>query len=430
MPCVGLKFVQSPENVLQGELVDVDLEITNYGNTTATDLLLKTSLPWLRLRDNVQSPHSGDTLPGGLLGTSATTLCLGRDLHAGESVHVPAIVRGSGGGLQTLRLILKYFPEHGQDTVGGNPGSGQRPARYMRHIEEICVHPSAAISAEVQPAVDDTSQYILTLEVSNYRALVSPAANGEQVRERSSSERDAAAGHDLLVSNVRCLSKAWALKPLGWGTEGMLHDASAAEACSQSWGRLHWQEHLSLHFRVYPHPPVGGNDSGSMVSDVPICTESIDPRISCETSLEVLAAETRLSLTIRRGFLGLCLAARALPRSARRRELSKQRKLVQAEPSKRMSVRSIQDIRRANQQQAEQRAGGGDSDDSGTAARRALPCTVGAMLAAEGPGSLVHLVVEWATPKLAVGPGQLGRAQMRGQHHLHDLVVRSQEMTT
>lgn len=113
------------ENLLQGEVRRACLELTNVGRSSAGQLRLRCSGPWLAVgpAENSLEDACAETAyekivlgaarigPSGLSWKGTTSDDLDLELSRGESVFLPLLVRARGaGGKAPLRLIVQYAP--------------------------------------------------------------------------------------------------------------------------------------------------------------------------------------------------------------------------------------------------------------------------------------------------------------------------------
>ncbi|KAG5182392.1 ER-golgi trafficking TRAPP I complex 85 kDa subunit-domain-containing protein [Tribonema minus] len=445
MPRLECTVEGVPPTLLQGEVARARLTVTNSGGAPAGGICLKTTLPWVALEPLAapQSPNSPQQPPpppptaplGCAIGASGTALRLplpGPLLQPGETRAVTLWVRGRGGGRQALGLLLRY--KRGGDGGGGGGGSsggGATLAAFERFVPvalDLCVLPSLSVAASVLPAYAAPREYVLSLEVTNYRAggaalpVAAAAAAPVGVCAPFSDDRD------MLVRSVCAVSRYWRMEPLGVRRGGGSGNGSKAGGESDSEAAMcHWQERLSLHYRLYPAPepppvtadePPGGMDGAAAAAAAaaapPLAAAPRPVHSDCvlyddgEGAGGTSAASPCLPL--------LCLeaAAAALAQAEARRaqRLAAEEAAQNGEgaPATIQAIRRRNDARRAldglRRAEAERAERWGRERHPHPASPSAL-CPAGA--------STLNLVVQWAAPG--------GRA---GQHHVRGLVIRPQ----
>ena len=311
--------------------------------------------------------------PTRFVGPSACVLRVlpeGASIAPGESVDAPLVLRcGGSGGLEALRLILRYLPlravanadraapspfAEAVAAVGGDP-LRHRMLRTARLQLPLVVLPSLSAAATAEPSRGGgAGDHVLTLEASNYRT------DGDD--------------QSLRITSVACVSDRWTMEPLAGG---------ALDAALP----LAWQETAALHLRLSPVAPGGPRHSARAAPAAAPC------------SLRLLAAD--------------CSAQRS---AALRERLAREDEERRREAS-RMEPRSIQEVRRAAQQRDGGGGGGGDGGAGGVppGAPGLHPCDVRSAMGAGA--SQVHVVVGWE----AEGAGG---AAIEGQHHVMGVVVR------
>jgi hypothetical protein len=183
-------------------------------------------------------------------------------------------LQGRGGGRVTLGLLLRYKRQPLDKPLGHKPLEKplEKPLqktldKFERHVYtgfELCVLPSLSVAASVLPSYSAVGEYVLSLEITNYRtgttAVNSTAAAAATARDDSVLFTDA---RDLLVRSVCGISRYWCMAPLtssdtttaatatatATATAGVVVDDSSVDEAM-----CHWQERLTLHYRLYPAP--------------------------------------------------------------------------------------------------------------------------------------------------------------------------------
>jgi len=389
MPWLHCELTGLGEEVLQGEVVRCKLVLENRGRVAAGDCLLKASLPWLAFTQQ----ESSDLYEASscCVGPSATLFRPFADVLApGAKVELPVWVRPQGGGKQSLKMLIRYrradMPKMKPASKGsfGAESVIDQWERTLRMEKEVCVLPSLAISTSVHPSYNRKDEYVLSLEITNYRS------DGQQ-RDR-----------DLIVHKVCGVSRFWSLEPLA---ELKSTDASSIDA-----GSVGWQERLTLHYRLIPRavdpflPPLPEDlYSERTVVNLPPDNGEWRPQ-SQFLCIDYAAAQHQIA-----------------------KEAEKQR-LASMELEANSSVpRTIQGIRRENLQQQQQQKGQTmpleekheDKEDP-------HPTSVLALSPKEA--SIVNLMVIWGRRPNPHDNGHYQSTQRRGQHHKTQLTIRPKSL--
>jgi len=222
MPWLTAEVVHLPESLLQGQIAQASIKISNMGRAAAGTILAKSSASWFQIgaEPSVAGPDCFASPAAALLGTSGTLVQVrlpGGELSAGAHTEIPIWVRGVGGGKQTVRVVLQYSPA----------GSSSRAVRYVRLSCEVCVLPSLHMTASIAPWPGDPGEYLLSLLLTNFRD------NGD------------GGAADIIVHETCSLSKAWTMEPVAVLPGNCTLEGNAM--------RLRCQESAVFSFRVWRH---------------------------------------------------------------------------------------------------------------------------------------------------------------------------------
>ncbi|CAM9772442.1 unnamed protein product [Chrysoparadoxa australica] len=246
MPLLDAAVEGVPDTLLQGEVVKATLSLKNLGRAAAGHIYLKASLPWVTFQDDAavdaaDAQHA--SMPVGCaVGASGMVLQPPVPvLEPGAVVKIPMWVRGRGGGRHTLRLLLSYkraFKETAADAA-----EAARISKFERFVPltlGICVLPSLSVAASVLPSYTADGEYVLSLELTNYR---SPGSAAEEER-------------GIRILKVCSLSRYWHMEPLTTGavscsmhfTHSLNHSLAPT---NQSFGSPDRLDRLTLHYRLF-----------------------------------------------------------------------------------------------------------------------------------------------------------------------------------
>jgi len=239
MPWLHCQLEGLPSEVLQGEVLPCKLIIQNRGRAAAGECLLKANLPWLAFHNQASSSLEVQEPSPCCDGPSATLFKPFVDpLGPGARVELPVWVRPQGGGKQSLKILVRYrradapFRRAVSTAFLGASSAGADPwERTLRIDLEVCVSPSLALSIIVNPSYNHKDEYVLSLEMTNYRSDA------------------AAADRNLYIHKVCGISNCWMLEPLAKEDE-------AEPVFERSPPQIGWQERLTLHYRLFPRPNI------------------------------------------------------------------------------------------------------------------------------------------------------------------------------
>lgn len=160
--------------VLQGQVSEWTLRVSNQGSAAASNLTLKTNVPWINILcdDEMASDNYGDR-------DNRTSFCIGPSgtlmnvviksdlpengiLNPGETVDIPVQIRTSGGGSQDFYMLFRYQLHGGEYSHVTNP-----KVRWLRNMVSLAVYPSLTVTASLTPSYTGDSDHILSVEVRN-----------------------------------------------------------------------------------------------------------------------------------------------------------------------------------------------------------------------------------------------------------------------
>ena len=164
----------SDQTVLQGQISEWKLRISNHGTAPASRLTLKTNFPWINII-NATSSESHDFLK------THTSCCVGPSgtlmyvplrghidnsdpdiLYPGQTREVPIQVRTSGGGNQEFYMLFRYELWKGavEEATVTTPH-----VRWLKKMISIAVYPSLTVTASIMPSHSKKRDHILSVEV-------------------------------------------------------------------------------------------------------------------------------------------------------------------------------------------------------------------------------------------------------------------------
>ena len=160
--------------LLQGQVSEWILRISNQGSAAANNLTLKTNVPWINILcdDEMAGDSYGDR-------DDKTSFCVGPSgtlmdlpiksaqpdndiLNPGETVDIPVQVRTSGGGSQDFYMLFRYQLFGEEYSQAANPN-----VRWLRNMVSLAVYPSLTVTASLTPSYTGDNDHILSVEVRN-----------------------------------------------------------------------------------------------------------------------------------------------------------------------------------------------------------------------------------------------------------------------
>ena len=191
MPCLTAWLLRpdgetGEDHLLQGQRSKWILRLSNIGTAPATNVTLKTNVPWIHVPVNGDGALEKENVSVSkllALENKAKSCCIGPtgtlmnlpvqgshlkkqgSIQPGETVDVPIEVKaGSEGGAQDLYMLYRYELD-----ALSLPNSGNRPQRWLKRLRHVPVYPSLSLSASVLPSTFNKTEYILSVEVSLQR---------------------------------------------------------------------------------------------------------------------------------------------------------------------------------------------------------------------------------------------------------------------
>ena len=175
MPSISVDIIQRYENgikpvVLQGQVSKWILRVSNQGAAHATNLCLKSNVPWFNICCNL-AVAEGDEVSY-CIGPSGTMmrLPLGRNnsptetLAPGQTLDIPIEIRTSGGGRQEFYMLFRY--ELFEKTSASKSLPLKPKTRWLRKMVSVAVYPSLTLAASITPSFSNKKECILSVEVS------------------------------------------------------------------------------------------------------------------------------------------------------------------------------------------------------------------------------------------------------------------------
>jgi len=229
------------DHLLQGQTGDWILRLSNIGTAPATNVTLKTNLPWISIpaNDNPTLDKENTTESKSiLLENNAKSCCVGPtgtlmklpihgsqlqrqgSIQPGETVDVAIRIKASAcGGTHDFYMLYRYELDTSSSTSGSS-----RPHRWLKRLRQVPVYPSLSLSASVLPFTFHKSEYVLTVEVSNHR-------------------NDRPSGVTINLEKLNLFSRQYRLERMpGQFLSG---DGSSRVA-------VDWRERVTLHYRLVP----------------------------------------------------------------------------------------------------------------------------------------------------------------------------------
>jgi trafficking protein particle complex subunit 8 len=176
MPRLTAHLVPSSESegdgpVLVGQMSSWTLRLSNIGTAPASQLSLKTNMPWISTESNKETTDlsSKEDLPAPhCVGPSGTLMNLPLEdesleakgvLHPDESVDIPVLIRPSDSGNHSLYMLYRYEL--------CDPSSASTKRRWLQNMINVPVSPSLALTASLMPSFWKQNEHVLSVEVSN-----------------------------------------------------------------------------------------------------------------------------------------------------------------------------------------------------------------------------------------------------------------------
>jgi len=391
MPNLSFDIIQSKSSttnsvLLQGQRTRWDLQISNNGAAPATNLILKTNLPWINvlLEEGIivdeKSSVSNCIGPSGTLmrlplhiyGNSIGKVGI---LNPGKTINIPIEIRTVGAGKQDFYMLLRYEL---YEKMASSKQSTSRH-RWLRKMISVPVYPSLTFTASITPSFKDKNEYILSLDMSNFRG-------------------DRESDLDISVERVCVASKNYLIKPFI-----IEHSASnlPEDPNELSGYRIGWQEQVTMHYII---TPTDSNAHLCFLSDVG------------DLSNDELYVDKSLTDFI-------CLEHANAEFSEAMQKYREEKARIEAENKQQGDhPRSIAQIRRANTSSLSEET---DYYSSHPLTDQILchPSSRAALCSSQHSDSEINLICSWKTK------GDRQGDIVVGQHHLRHLAVRPQHKT-
>jgi len=373
--------------VLQGQVSEWTLRISNQGTAAADKITLKTNVPWINILDrgkakiNDEMAYKHETShcvgPSGTLmllpisdGSSNPNSTL---LKPGQTVDIPIQIRTSGGGRQDFYMLFRYelFDMITSKLV-------PTKVRWLRQMFSVAVYPSLTMTASLIPSYGSGSDHILSVEMTNYRS-------------------DKQSDLDIFVNSISVASKLYKVKPLvPQNLSGSIEGTRSKIGHS-----IGWREQVTMHYLI---SPVNSTPFKCNLSECSLGTETVnhknESRVTDFICLEYAHDKFKFAV------------------DEHKKELARRDADKEGEP------RSIAQIRRANAP-----ASNSDnqpfSEDTSTESKRTRaltiindshPTSLDCLCSSEESSSEINIICTWATSGT--------EDSIVGQHHLRHLAVR------
>mmetsp|Transcript_143 Transcript_143/g.202 ORF Transcript_143/g.202 Transcript_143/m.202 type:complete len:2064 (-) Transcript_143:174-6365(-) len=261
MPNLSVDAIPSDSNaykrgiMLQGQVSDWVLRVSNRGTAPAHNVILKTNVPWVNI---LRSDESVSSSVSHCIGPSGTLMRLPVEneknddgfsfLSPGSTVNVPIQVRSSGGGKQQFYMLFRYesIMEDSEKKSSDRSNSeafsstSVNTIRWLKKTMTVSVSPSLTVTASITPYFWRHRDHLLSVEISNYR---SDSGN-----------------LDIKLDKICVAGKYYQVKPLGVLYEDDISHTEEKVDHSNDLGSnadseslsIHWQEQVTLHYIVCP----------------------------------------------------------------------------------------------------------------------------------------------------------------------------------
>ncbi|WVQ74505.1 hypothetical protein IAR50_004106 [Cryptococcus sp. DSM 104548] len=161
-PRVLAKWVDLPENVYEGEIMESAVRIRNVGNNSVEEVgMIWSEGVFVRKKDtqHQDTPLKTSNL---IIPTQLETLYQ-KPLSPGEEVDIPVLISGLSPGALDVRGLVVYNDEQGEKETS---------ATVIHH--SLNVHPLAALTTKISPVGNVLGDYAVLVEAEN--------VSGEQVK--------------------------------------------------------------------------------------------------------------------------------------------------------------------------------------------------------------------------------------------------------
>jgi hypothetical protein len=235
--------------MLVGQMSYWTLRLSNNGTAPSANVSLKTNLPWVSI-DSVSGPTLTSQPSPHCIGPSGTLTELPLDdptlktpgvLEPGESVDIPIIIRTADGGNHDFYMLYRY-----ELYAPASSSSSKAKRRWLQDMFHVPASPSLTLTASLMPSFWKQHEYVLSVEMTNYRS-------------------DKSSELDVVLDKLCILSRHYRMELL----EGQL----GAFKMEASPFRLGWQERVTLHYRVIP---IEDSSTSCMLSECQFAKEGVE----------------------------------------------------------------------------------------------------------------------------------------------------------
>lgn len=172
LPADTMSSVEIDENkqiVLEGQISQWILRVANIGTAAATNVTLKTNVPWVNIADNDAGGRKSSAMDSNrtsnCVGPTGTLMNLpikgGKGqgvIGTGETVDIPFFLRTTGTGEQEFYMLYRYEV--------WDPSSSVKRSRWIRKSVHVPIYPSLSLNATMMPSSWKNDEHILSVEVS------------------------------------------------------------------------------------------------------------------------------------------------------------------------------------------------------------------------------------------------------------------------
>lgn len=245
MPCLSAELVKRMSTsdatpvpsdggpLLDGQISSWTIRLTNVGTAPATNVTLKTNLPWVNIMDNKANRTSSEIEAqptSRCIGPSGTLMVLplvDRDLkqagtiQPGESMDIPIQIRTSGNKKRDFYMLYRYELTRKHDA----DKKEKARSRWLRRMYEVSAYPSLSFDAKILTTTWKGKDILLSVEFTNNR-LDRPT--------------------DLFITldKLSLVSRYYRIEPL---PGQFVTNASFGNVL-----QIGWQERITVHCRVLP----------------------------------------------------------------------------------------------------------------------------------------------------------------------------------
>uniref|UniRef100_A0A7S1YLX7 TPPC8 C-terminal Ig-like domain-containing protein n=1 Tax=Grammatophora oceanica TaxID=210454 RepID=A0A7S1YLX7_9STRA len=358
---------ESTASTLHGQVSKWNLRVCNIGTATASNLVLKTNVPWINIPTG-RRRMSEDDATSTCIGPSGTLLKLGRAyerLEAGETMEIPVQIKTTSSIMgqekkEDLYMLYRYeFDE---------PSTGATKQRWLREMVEVRVSPAVSLTATLMPSFWAKSEHIVSVEATNH------------IRGK------------LVLDKLSIASRDYRLEKIAdQGTT--LRGSTVA--------MVDYNERVSMHYRLIATPPPDADEdrpyNKCIISECPF-QEGLSDRAKDSIRSEVT------------DFLCLESAATRFEKALQAHKYE----LARAAASNDEEPRHVSQIRRANTSMS-------GSGEDGRRSRSVIhPTSVARLCPVDTSKSKVDLICTWNAPN-ELNPEDV---DVTGQNHVTGLSIR------